>query len=61
MRDGLDFVEDYVDAGRSDVIEMLFGAGQDDVAHYAANRPLAHTPGTIFNYSSGTSNQTMYK
>jgi CubicO group peptidase (beta-lactamase class C family) len=56
MRDGLDFVEDYVDAGRSDVIEMLFGAGQDDVAHFAADRPLAHPPDTVFNYSSGTSN-----
>jgi CubicO group peptidase (beta-lactamase class C family) len=56
MRDGLDFVEDYVDAGRSDVIEMLFGAGQHDVAGFAANRALAHTPGTVFNYSSGTSN-----
>ena len=28
MRDGLDFTEDYVDAGVSDVIEMLFGSGQ---------------------------------
>lgn len=56
MRDGLDFIEDYVDAGRSDVIEMLFGAGQHDVARFAAERRLAHAPGTVFNYSSGTSN-----
>ncbi len=56
MRDGLDFVEDYVDAGRSDVIEMLFGSGQDDVAHFAADRPHAHAPDTVFNYSSGSSN-----
>ena len=56
MRDGLNFVEDYVDAGRSDVIEMLFGAGRHDVAHFAADRPLAHEPGSTFNYSSGTSN-----
>ena len=56
MRDGLDFTEDYVDAGVSDVIEMLFGAGKDDVAAYAEARPLAHEPGTRFNYSSGTSN-----
>jgi CubicO group peptidase (beta-lactamase class C family) len=56
MRDGLDFVEDYVDERVSDVIEMLFGAGQDDVAHFAANRPLAAPPGERFNYSSGTSN-----
>jgi CubicO group peptidase (beta-lactamase class C family) len=56
MRDGLDFVEDYVDASRSDVIEMLFGAGHHDVGHFAADRALAHEPGTVFNYSSGTSN-----
>jgi CubicO group peptidase (beta-lactamase class C family) len=56
MRDGLDFVEDYVDERVSDVIEMLFGAGQEDMAHFAADRPLAAAPGTRFNYSSGTSN-----
>lgn len=52
MRDGLRWAEDYVDAGVSDVIEMLFGAGASDVAA----RPLAHEPGTVFNYSSGTTN-----
>ena len=56
MRDGLDFNEDYVDDAVSDVITMLFGAGQDDMAHFAADRPLAVPPGTRFNYSSGTSN-----
>ena len=56
MRDGLDFVEDYVDASRSDVIEMIFGRGKDDVARFAADRPLAAPPGERFNYSSGTSN-----
>ncbi len=56
MRDGLDFVEDYVDERVSDVIEMLFGAGQADMAHFAADRPLAALPGERFNYSSGTSN-----
>jgi len=56
MRDGLDFAEDYVDAGVSDVIEMLFGDGHDDVAAYAETRSLRHEPGTVFNYSSGTSN-----
>jgi CubicO group peptidase (beta-lactamase class C family) len=56
MRDGLAYNEDYVDAGVSDVIEMLFGAGIPDVAGYAIARPLAHEPGTVFNYSSGTSN-----
>ncbi len=56
MRDGLDFVEDYVDDRVSDVINMLFGKGQADMAHFAADRPLAATPGERFNYSSGTSN-----
>ncbi len=56
MRDGLDFVEDYVDDRVSDVIRMLFGEGQSDMAHFAADRGLAAPPGTRFNYSSGTSN-----
>jgi CubicO group peptidase (beta-lactamase class C family) len=56
MRDGLAFNEDYVDGEASDVIEMLFGAGKDDVAAFAAERPLAAAPGERFNYSSGTSN-----
>jgi CubicO group peptidase (beta-lactamase class C family) len=56
MRDGLAFAEDYEDADRSDVIAMLFGSGQHDVAAYAEARPRAHPPGEVFNYSSGTSN-----
>ena len=56
IRDGLDFVEDYVDDRVSDVITMLFGDGRVDMAHFAADRPLAGAPGERFNYSSGTSN-----
>jgi CubicO group peptidase (beta-lactamase class C family) len=56
MRSGLRFVEDYVDDGVSDCLAMLFGAGQSDVAGYAASLPLEHEPGTVFNYSSGTTN-----
>ena len=56
MRDGLDFAEDYVDDRASDVIQMLFGDGQADMAHFAADRPLRAPPGERFNYSSGTSN-----
>ena len=56
MRDGLAFTEDYVDSGVSDVIEMLFGSGKADMAHFAADRPLAAEPGTRYNYSSGTTN-----
>jgi CubicO group peptidase (beta-lactamase class C family) len=56
MSSGLEFVEDYVDAGVSHVIEMLFGAGAQDHAAYAAAMPLVHQPGSYWNYSSGTSN-----
>ena len=49
---GLDFSEDY--SGYSEVTNMLFNKG--DMAGYAASRPLKHTPGTVFNYSSGNSN-----
>jgi CubicO group peptidase (beta-lactamase class C family) len=56
MRDGLDFVEEYIIGSRSDVIDMLFGSGQDDVAAFTEAKPLAVEPGSRFNYSSGTSN-----
>jgi CubicO group peptidase (beta-lactamase class C family) len=53
MRSGLEWQEEY--AGQSDVIEMLFGAGSADRAHYAADKPLVHTPGEEWYYSTGTS------
>jgi len=56
MRDGLDFVEAYEVDQPSHVIEMLFGSGQADMGAFAAARPLAHEPGSTFNYSSGTTN-----
>lgn len=56
MTSGLRFVEDYVDDQVSDVIEMLFGSGSADVAHFAASFPLQHPPGEVFRYSSGTTN-----
>lgn len=57
MRDGLSFLEDYdPDAGGSHVIDMLFGEGASDTGSFTAERPLAHEPGTVFNYSSGTTN-----
>jgi CubicO group peptidase (beta-lactamase class C family) len=56
MRDGLAFVEEYELGQTSHVIEMLFGEGKDDMAAYTAQLPLAHEPGTFFNYSSGTTN-----
>jgi CubicO group peptidase (beta-lactamase class C family) len=56
MVDGLDFIEDYVDEGASNVIDMLFGSGKADVAGYAEALQLAHPPGAFWSYSSGTSN-----
>ncbi len=56
MRDGLGFNESYVLGEPSHVIEMLFGEGKHDMAAFAASVPLAHQPGTVFNYSSGTTN-----
>jgi CubicO group peptidase (beta-lactamase class C family) len=53
--DGLDFVEHDPAGGRSDVVDMLAGAGKQDAAAYAEARTLAHSPGTRFNYSSGSS------
>jgi CubicO group peptidase (beta-lactamase class C family) len=56
MRDGLAFNESYELGEPSHVIEMLFGEGQRDMAAFTAGLPLAHPPGTVFNYSSGTTN-----
>ncbi len=56
MRSGLRFVEDYVDDGVSHCLEMLFGESGPSHAAYAAALPLDHAPGTVYNYSSGTTN-----
>jgi CubicO group peptidase (beta-lactamase class C family) len=56
MSSGLEWVEDYSPENPSDVIEMLFGKGVDDVAAFAEAKPLAHPPGSFFYYSSGTTN-----
>jgi len=56
MSSGLDWVEEYSRDKPSDVIDMLFGEGQGDVAGFAAAKPLAHPPGSFFSYSSGTTN-----
>jgi CubicO group peptidase (beta-lactamase class C family) len=53
MRSGLRFDEVYTDP-LSDVTQMLFAS--PDAAAYAASRPLLHPPGTVWAYSSGTSN-----
>jgi len=56
MRSGLEFIEDYENEGVSDVIQMLWGSGSENVAAYAADKPLIHKPGTVWSYSSGTTN-----
>ncbi|MEQ8281737.1 MAG: serine hydrolase [Parvibaculum sp.] len=56
MSSGLAFREDYVPEHPSDVIEMLWGAGKDDTAQFAASFPLAHEPGAYWSYASGTTN-----
>jgi CubicO group peptidase (beta-lactamase class C family) len=56
MSSGLKWLEEYLPDQPSDVIAMLFGEGQDDVAGFAARFPLAHAPGRFFYYSSGTTN-----
>ncbi len=53
MRSGLKFSEVYSDL-TSDVIEMLFNRA--DAAAYAAAQPLTAAPGTVWSYSSGTTN-----
>ena len=50
MDDGLDFNEGY--GSVSDVTRMLYL--EPDMAAYMQARPLAHKPGTVWNYSSGT-------
>ena len=56
MSSGLEFAEIYEPDKPSDTIEMMWGAGKADVAHYAADKPLVHPPGTFFSYASGTTN-----
>jgi CubicO group peptidase (beta-lactamase class C family) len=56
MSSGLEFREDYVDGGTSDVIPMLQLDGRHDVGAYAAAKPLLHPPGSVWSYSSGTTN-----
>jgi CubicO group peptidase (beta-lactamase class C family) len=52
MTDGLDFSEEY-NPGH-DATTMLFTT--PSASGYALGRPLSATPGTFFNYSSGTAN-----
>jgi CubicO group peptidase (beta-lactamase class C family) len=52
MSSGLQFLEPYLPG--TDSTAMLFES--PDMGAYAATRPLAHPPGTVWAYSSGTAN-----
>jgi CubicO group peptidase (beta-lactamase class C family) len=56
MTSGLRWNEAYTTDAPSDVVEMLFGGANNDVAHYAASQPLVAMPGTTWLYSSGSTN-----
>jgi hypothetical protein len=53
MTSGLAFDENYDDPF-SDVVTMLYGL--HDMAAYAATRPLIAAPGSVWKYSTGTTN-----
>ncbi|MBL7647409.1 MAG: serine hydrolase [Candidatus Hydrogenedentes bacterium] len=53
MSSGLAFNESYMNP-YGDVLRMLFREG--DFAGYAVKQPLAAAPGTVWSYSSGTTN-----
>ncbi|CAN5801431.1 hypothetical protein BH23ACT2_BH23ACT2_20390 [soil metagenome] len=53
MSSGLDWTETYnpADVAESDIIALVLN--EDDHLAYAAGRPAAEEPGTVWNYSSG--------
>jgi CubicO group peptidase (beta-lactamase class C family) len=52
MVDGSDYLETAENVAFSGNANMLFGPGRQDVARWAAARPLIHDPGAHWNYSS---------
>ena len=58
MRTGLDWVEDVpYDDPRSDSSLM---EATDDWVQYVIDKPMAHDPGTVFDYSSGATELLAY-
>lgn len=55
MASGLEWNEAYLDTA-SDTVAMLSGAGKDDMAAYAADKPLEVPPDSRVRYATGTSN-----
>lgn len=54
MTSGLDHVEDGAPITDGDTVRMLFTDGAQDMAAFAEAKPLAHAPGTVFSYSTGS-------
>ncbi len=60
MSSGMAWVEGYEASPlKSTVIAMLYTAGRDDMAAYVASQPVVFPPGTVWQYSSGTTNLLM--
>lgn len=60
MSSGLYWSEGYESSPlHSSVIAMLYTRGRNDMAAFAAEQKLKHTPGTHWYYSSGTTNILM--
>lgn len=60
MSSGLYWEEDYEYAPlKSSVVAMLYTAGTEDMASFAAAMPVDRKPGTHYLYSSGTTNILM--
>ena len=57
MSSGLEWSENYEgnDIVESSVLEMLYGESRQDVVNYVIAHPLSSHPGTVWNYSTGTS------
>lgn len=54
MVSGQDYNESADNIAEAGNARMLFGDGRRDTARWAANLPLAHDPGAVWNYSSAT-------
>lgn len=54
MTSGLDHVEDGEPIAEADTVRMLFTDGAQDMGAFAEAKPLAHRPGAVFSYSTGS-------
>jgi CubicO group peptidase (beta-lactamase class C family) len=54
MSSGLDHVEDTQPLASADTVRMLFTDGAQDMSAFAEAKPLAHRPGAVFSYSTGS-------